>query len=310
MLPFRSRTVPPAVLGTAFVILWCTGYPAAKIGLAHAGPFTLLTLRFGGAGLIYALAARAARAAWPRGAAAWHSAAIGALSLGVQFAGVYLAAALGLNVGLIALVVGTMPIVTALIGLGSGESLRPLQWLGFALGFGGVALAVGESVRVDAGVPLLAYLGVLVGLIGISAGTLYQSRCGSEVDLRSGLALQHAVATLLLLPLALHEGLRFDGSRPALESLGWMVCVNSFGGFGLFYLLLKRGAVNQVASLFFLMPPVTAVLDYLVLGDPLTRFQVAGFVLAALGVYLATHRRAALSTPRAAAPRSSPARCE
>ena len=104
---------------------------------------------------------------------------------------------------------------------------------------------------------------MILGLIGIASGTVYQKRCGSQMDLRSGLALQHAVAALLLLPGAALEGWRWDGSAAAFVTLGWLIVVNSLGGFALFYLLLKRGAVNQVAALFFLMPPVTAVLDYL-----------------------------------------------
>jgi drug/metabolite transporter (DMT)-like permease len=194
----------------------------------------------------------------------------------------------GVNVGLIALVIGTMPIVVALLGLGLfRETVRPLQWLGFALGFAGVALAVGESVtlsRAEAG-PLLA---VLAGLFAISVGTLYQKRRASDVDPRAGLALQNLSATLLLLPFALLEGFRIDGSAAVLVSLGWMIGVNSLIAFALFFVLLRRGAVNQVATLFFLMPPVTAVLDFLVLGDRLTSYKLAGLAFAALGVYLAT----------------------
>ena len=136
--------VPTGVLSAAFVVLWSTGYPAARIALDHAGPFTLLVLRFGGAGLIFALLAQLGRVAWPRGRAALHSAVVGALQLALQFGTLYFAAARGVNVGLIALVIGTMPIVTALLGRAFlGEALRPLQWLGFTFGFGGVALAVG-----------------------------------------------------------------------------------------------------------------------------------------------------------------------
>ena len=93
-------------------------------------------------------------------------------------------------------------------------------------------------------------------------------------------------------------------------SLGWLILVNSVGGFALFFLLLRRGAVNQVAALFFLMPPVTALLDYLVLGESLSVLQAGGFALAALGVFLATRPATPLSAPRAATPRSCRAPCE
>jgi RimJ/RimL family protein N-acetyltransferase/uncharacterized membrane protein len=129
-------------------------------------------------------------------------------------------------------------------------------------------------------------------LLAISVGTLYQKHHASNVDPRSGLAVQHLAATLLLLPLALHEGFRNDASGVFFGTLGWVIGVNSLAGFALFFVLLRRGAVNQVATLFFLMPPVTAVIDYLVLGDALTAYKVAGLALAALGVYLATRTRA------------------
>ena len=311
----RFERLPVAVLGTAFVVLWCTGYPAAKIALAHAAPFTLLDLRFGGAALIYVLLALASRAPWPRGRAALHSAGVGTLQLALQFGALYYAVAAGVNVGMVALIIGTMPIVTALLGLALGEPVRRLQWLGFALGFAGVAMAVAEGIGPAHGASTGAYLAVAIGLLAISAGTLYQKRLGSGVDLRSGLAVQHLVATALLLPLAALEGWRVDASPALYGSLTWMIAVNSLTAFALFFVLIKRGAVNEVATLFFLMPPVTALLDYLVLGDPLSALKLAGIAVAAAGVWLATRPPAAravtgrLSAPRPAARHSSPAPC-
>jgi len=283
--------VPTGVLSVVFVLFWSTGYPAARIALDHSGPFTLLVLRFGFAGLIFAAIAGLSGVAWPRGRAALHSAVVGTLQLAVLFAALYWAASHGVNVGLIALVIGTMPIVTALLGRALfREVIRPLQWLGFALGFAGVAVAVGESITPGQGAGPGAYLAVLGGLLAISVGTLYQKRHASNVDPRSGLAVQHLVATVLLLPLAVHEGFRADTSGAFFASLGWVIGVNSLTAFGILFLLLRRGVLNEVASLFFLMPPVTAVIDYLVLGDALTAYTVVGLALAALGVYLSTHR--------------------
>lgn len=313
--------LPAGVLGAAFVLLWSTGYPAARIGLDHAAPFTLLVARFSCAGMIYGALALLSGATWPRGRAALHSAAVGLLQLALQFGALYLAAARGVNVGLIALVIGTMPIVTALLGLALGEAVRPLQWLGFAFGFTGVALAVGEGVGPGSDAGLAASIAVLVGLLAVSVGTLYQKRYASEVDLRTGLSVQHLVAALALVPFAVHEGWAFDASPALFGSLAWMIAVNSLGAFALFFVILRRGAVNQVTTLFFLMPPVTALLDYLALGDPLSVLKVSGIAVAAFGVYLATRpgrdkppapRAAAVSyralnAPRPAAPRSCPA---
>lgn len=288
--PAASRfAIPTGVLSAAFVLLWCTGYPAGKIALLHAAPFTLLLVRFGSAGLLYAVLALLGGAVWPDRRAAMHSAVVGALSLALQFGGVYLAVALGINVGFAALVIGTMPIVTALLGRFIGESVRPLQWFGFGLGFAGVALVVSDRLGMGAdSASAGAYVALICGLLGISVGTLYQKRFGSALDLRSGLTIQHLAACVLLLPLAWHEGFRIDGTPALFASICWLIVVNSLAGFALFFILLRRGAASKVATLFFLMPPVTALLDFAVLDEPLTMLKMLGFAVAAFGVYLGT----------------------
>ena len=92
----------------------------------------------------------------------------------------------------------------------------------------------------------------------------------------------------MLVPFAVIEGFRFDTTPAFGASLAWVIGVNSLSAFALFFVLIRRGAVSQVAALFFLMPPVTAVADYFVLGDSLTVLKVFGIVVAAFGVYLAT----------------------
>ncbi len=275
-----------SVLGAVFVLLWSTGYPIGKIALAHSAPFTLLVVRFGIAGLVYFALALAARVPWPHGRDAFASALVGTFSLAMQFGGVYLGIALGASAGMAALIIGTMPIATALIGLLFGEPIRPAQWLGFVLGVCGIAFVVAD--RIDGSTSIGAYVALVVGLAGISIGTVLQKRIGSVVDLRSGLSIQHFVATLLLLPFAWHEGFHTDGSMAFVLSVGWVIAVNSLAGFALLFVLLKRGATSEVAALFFLMPPVTAVLNFFIVGEALTTLKIVGFALAATGVYLGT----------------------
>jgi drug/metabolite transporter (DMT)-like permease len=161
------------------------------------------------------------------------------------------------------------------------------QWFGLAVGLGGVLLVLADRLHIGAAPPS-AYLMLVVGLIGISLGTLYQKRHASAIDPRAGLAIQHAAAALAVLPFALHEGLRFDGSAALAASTAWLIVVNSVGGFGLLFLLLRRGAANRVAQLFFLIPPVTAVMSHVVLGEQFTLLKLLGFIVAAAGVYIGT----------------------
>ena len=288
----RNASDSVAFASAAFVIVWSTGYFAGKFALAHAAAFNLLTVRFVGATVAFALLALFARASWPGWRAAAHSAVVGVLSLALSFGGVYLGVQWGAEIGVAALVVGAMPLLTAAIAPWFGECVSVRQWFGLAIGLAGVLLVLADRLHIGAAPPS-AYLMLVVGLIGISLGTLYQKRHASAVDPRSGLAVQHAAAALAVLPFAMHEGLRLDGSAALAWSVGWLIIVNSVGGFGLLFLLLRRGAANRVAQLFFLIPPVTAVISYIILGEQFTLLKLLGFVIAAAGVFIGTRPQAA-----------------
>src|SRR5512146_1215357 len=170
-----------AFSSAAFVVLWSTGYIAGKFGLAHAAAFNLLLVRFAGATLAFALLAIIARAGWPGWRAAARSAVVGVLSLAVSFGGVYLGVQWGAEIGVAALVIGAMPLLTAALAPWFGEHVTLRQWIGLALGLGGVLLVLADRLHFGAA-PAGAYLLLLLGLLGISVGTLYQKRYASHGD--------------------------------------------------------------------------------------------------------------------------------
>jgi drug/metabolite transporter (DMT)-like permease len=295
-----TMKVPPigapilqSLVPAGFVVVWSTGYLAGKIAVAHGGAFTVLVWRFGFAALVFALLAISARVAWPSWRQLGHSAVVGMLSLTLQFGGVYAALQWGASAGVAALLIGSMPLGTSLLATLLGERLTTRQWTGFGLGFVGVLLVIADRVG-PAALPVGALIALLIGLFGICAGTVYQKRHGSSIDLRIGLAVQHAVATLALLPFAfLLEQFHNDGSAAFVLSTGWLVLVNSVGGFALLFVLLRRGAATDVAALFYLVPPVTAAMSFALLGEHLGWLKLLGFVFAAAGVYLGTRQRRA-----------------
>ena len=285
--PSRARWLGPA-MGLSFVVIWCTGYPTAKIIVSHSGPFTALSLRFACAGLIFSLLAVLAKVRWPGNQAAFHSAVVGLLQLALQFGGVYGAMRLGASASLSALVIGAMPLSVSAFSLLLGDRIGRQQWLGLLVGFAGVWLVIGESL-VGARADAWAIGALLLGLLGISCGTLYQKRHGSAIDLRAGLAIQNLSGALALLPLAWGlEGLHADGGQAFWLTSVWVVLINSVGGFALLFLLIRNGAATQVAALFYLVPAVGAIMGHFVLGEVLTRLEILGFFVAAFGVYLGT----------------------
>jgi drug/metabolite transporter (DMT)-like permease len=277
-------------MAVAFVVLWCTGYPAGLIAVRHAAPFTILFLRFASAGAIFAamaLLARARRPAWREVA---HHAAVGVLSLAIAFGGIYEALRLGIGTGLAALFVGALPLATAMIGLLLGERMRAMQWTGLAFGLAGVVLVL--QGRFAGSADAAAYAASTLSLLALAAGTHYQKRRAPAIDLRVALAVQHVVAALALLPVALLvEHFRIDAGATVAAALAWLVLVNSVGGFALWFTLLRGGAATEVATLFFLMPPVTALMGWFVLGEQLAPAMIPGFALVAFGVWLGTRVR-------------------
>lgn len=290
----RSATLRGRATAVAFVLLWCSGYPAGKLAVQHGGPFTVLLWRFALAAAVFAVLARLSRAEWPGWRALGHSAVVGVLSLAMSFGGVYEGMRLGVSAGISALFIGAMPLVTALFASLAGERLGRWQWGGLALGFLGV-LRVLEGRLDPHGTGMFGYLSCCIGLVALSLGTLYQKRHSSTIDLRVGLAAQHAVAALAVLPLAWWgEAFRADWSMAYAGALAWIVLVNAVGGFALLFVLIRGGAATRVAALFYLVPPVTALMGYLALGERLTPTMLPGFALVAIGVWLGT-RRASVS---------------
>ncbi|MBI4742443.1 MAG: DMT family transporter [Betaproteobacteria bacterium] len=282
----------PALLPFLFVFLWSTGFIGAKLGLPYAEPLTFLLARYVLVlGLMTAFAL-ATRAPWPRdGRQIFHIGVSGVLVHAFYLGGVFVAIKHGLPAGVTALLVGMQPLLTA-CGAGRvlGERVSARQWLGLALGFVGVALVV--SHKLD-DVPLSAMLvPALVALLAITAGTLYQKRYCPHFDLRSGSVIQFLPAAVLTAIVAgASETMRIEWAGEFVFALLWLVLVLSFGAISLLNLLIRKGSAVNVASLFYLTPPSTALIAWLVFGETLTGLALAGMVLAVGGVYLARSGR-------------------
>lgn len=271
-----------------FVFLWSTGFLGAKLGLPHAAPLAFLFVRYLLVIALVGLLALAWRAPWPRDGRTWlHIGVSGLLVHALYLGGVFMAIGAGLPAGVTALVVGLQPLLTAtLAGRLLGETVLPRQWLGLGCGFVGIALVVSGRLGTDFG--LAALWPALVALLGITAGTLYQKRFAPRFDWRSGAVAQFLPAALVtgVVVFALDD-FRIDWTGEFVFALGWLVLVLSVGAISLLNWLIHHGSAVNVASLFYLTPPTTALLAWLLFGETLTGGALAGMALAVWGVYLA-----------------------
>ncbi len=281
-----------------FVVLWSTGFIGAKLGVPYVEPFTFLILRF-----VFVLAlmlplALLLHARWPSSMReTGHIAVAGALIQGGYLGGCFAAVAHGMPAGVIALIVGLQPILTAFAAAPLlGETVSALQWAGLVLGFGGVALVVWQKFSLQ-GLDAASIAWGLTALVSITAGTLYQKRFCPSFDLRSGSVIQFGAAFVLLLPLALvTETMRVNWSGEFMFALAWLVLVLSIGAISLLFTLIEHGEATRVSSLFYLTPLTTAAMAYFMFGEKLSLAALVGMVIGVIGVALVI-RKPGLATP-------------
>ena len=286
MNPDSRQGALVAAMPAVFVLIWSTGFIVARFGMPHAPPMKFLAVRFFLSVICFAGWAIAARAAMPADRnQVKHLAVTGILMHAGYLGGVWAAVKLGMGAGLVALLVGLQPVLTAVWVSSRGGVVAARQWAGLALGFAGLALVVWQKLGVGE-IHGLNFLLAVVALLSITAGTLYQKRFVAPCDVRTASLVQLSAAFVVTLPLALleHEGMHWNGQL--LGAMAWSVLALTLGGSSLLYLLIQRGAATAVTSLLYLVPPCTAVMAWLLFGEAITVFTIAGMALTAMGVSL------------------------
>jgi drug/metabolite transporter (DMT)-like permease len=274
----------------AFVFLWSTGFIGAKYGMPYAEPFTFLSARFV---IVIALMLGLSiitKAPWPKDVkTVMHIAIAGALVNAMYLGGVFSSVHDGLPVGISALITGLQPVLTAMFASRLlGETVTKRQWLGIVLGFIGVVMVVANKIS-GPEANLTGILFAVIALFGITAGTLYQKKYCAAMDLRSGSVIQFSSSLVIIFLLAIFfEPLQIQWSGEFIFSLFWLVVVLSVGAISLLTLLIRRGAASKVASLFYLVPPVTALMSFFIFDEALGPFELIGMAAVVAGVALVT----------------------
>lgn len=275
-----------------FLALWSGGYAVAKVGLLYTDPMTLLALRYAIVVAIMAVLFAIIRPPLPNRAADWgHLAVVGFLIQAVYFGMAYFAFRAGVAAGTVALVFSLQPIIVALIApRWSGEAIGRNQWLGLGLGLIGTAIVITMRAQVEAPSALgLFFTGL--ALAGITGGSLWEKRFGLDHHPITANLVGYSAGLVGILPAMLWlEPLRITWSWEFTAALAYLVIGNSVIAVGLLLAMIRAGDVARVSALFFLVPPLAALLAWALLGEVMPVAAWFGIGVAAMGVYLATRR--------------------
>jgi drug/metabolite transporter (DMT)-like permease len=270
-----------------FVLIWSTGFIVARYGMPYAPPMKFLVVRYALSLICFGVWVAAARVAWPASRSQWlHLAVTGIFMQAGYLGGVWAAVRVGMGSGLIALLVGIQPVLTAIWLSSRGGAISRRQWAGLLLGFAGLVMVVWRKLGQGGEVTGLSMSLALLALLSITIGTLYQKRYVAPCDVRSASMVQLAAALLVSLPFAWLESDPMQWNAASLGAMAWSVLALTLGGSSLLYILIQRGSATAVTSLLYLVPPCTAVMAWLLFDEPITVLTLAGIAITAIGVNL------------------------
>lgn len=287
-MPNWLLTATPAL----FLLLWSGGFTVAKIGVTDADPLTLLAIRYACVLVLLAPFIAIYKPPMPRGWRAWRDLMlVGFLIQVVYFGTAWTAFRMGSSAGSVALITSLHPVLVAFImPIMSQERVSARRWAGIALGLLGTVLVLAGNNGVQ---PLMGtgLLLSVLALLAFSSATIWEKRFGVAHHPLTSNGVQYAVGFACTLPLAfLLEPMHVTWTPELAWALAYLVIGNSILAISLLLMLIRQGEATRVSALFFLVPPLSALIAWLLIDEIMAPAAWLGMAVAAAGVWLATKR--------------------
>ena len=275
-----------------FIILWSSAFVTTKPIIDNSDPFAALAFRFFFVALgflIFAICTKQKILINNRNLL--QSIFSGVLFHGVYLGGVFYSVSIGMPTGIAALIVTLQPILTnALAGRFLGEEVSFKQWVGVILGFFGAALVLG--VDIGTSLPVIGIIASFIALLAITTSTVWQKKIGTDLPLSVSNMYQAIGGCLFhLVIIFIFTNPYINFTSTFLIAISHQIFLVSFGAFTILMFLIKNNSASKTVSIFFLIPPTTAIMSWLFLNEILTNLDLIGFAIATLGVYIATRKK-------------------
>ena len=274
-----------------FIVLWSSAFVTTKPIIDNSDPFTALAFRFFIVALgFFLFSIYTKKKILTNQKNLIQSLFSGVLFHGVYLGGVFYSISIGMPTGIAALIVTLQPILTnALAEKFLGEKVSFKQWLGIALGFLGAALVLGFDI--GASLPVIGVIASFIALLAITTSTLWQKKISNNLPLSVSnmyQAIGGCLFHLIIIFIFIEPYINFTPTF--MIAMSHQIFLVSFGAFSILMFLIKNNSASKTVSIFFLIPPTTAIMAWLFLNEVLNNLDLIGFAVATLGVYIATRK--------------------
>ncbi len=278
-------------LPLSFIIFWSSAFISGQFIVQSASPFAALAFRFIIVAICFLIFSYIFKEKILISLSVILQASItGILFHGFYLGGVFFSYSLGLSATLSALIVGLQPILTNILsGPILKEKVTTIQWFGILLGLLGTILVIGYDIGKS--IPIIGVVSSIVALLGATTATIWQKKFTNNIPLSVNNFYQAFSASIFLIIIILiFEDPYISFDNRFILSMGWQIIMVSFGAYAILMYLIKKGTASKTSNLFFLVPPVTAVMAWAVIGEELLILDIIGLLICAFGVYIATRK--------------------
>ena len=275
-----------------FIVLWSSAFVTTKPIIDNSDPFSALAFRFFVVAFgFFIFSIYTKQKILTNHKNLLQSFLSGILFHGVYLGGVFYSVSIGMPTGIAALIVTLQPILTnALAGKFLDEKVTFKQWIGVILGFIGAALVLGFDI--GSSLPVFGVIASFIALLAITTSTLWQKKISNNLPLSVSNMYQAMGGCFFhILVIFIFTKPYINFTPTFLIAMSHQVFLVSFGAFTILMYLIKNNSASKTVSIFFLIPPTTAIMAWLFLNEKLNNLDLIGFAVATFGVYIATRKQ-------------------